>query len=155
MYTLCNTVEARERNLEESRTSFFLQMQNRIQEGECLRLGVVFFFLVIHLPDFCRRRRRRCCRRCCCSTIIQNRQTDRHLVAGSSAYTGTLPGLHLRYLPAIPDSPIQVCMNHDPARYIHKVPTYISLLQHPALWRVRSWCTYIHTYMHTLPDTVR
>lgn len=46
MYTLCNTVEGRERNLEESRTSFFLQMQNRIQEGESFRLGVgLFFFL--------------------------------------------------------------------------------------------------------------
>lgn len=152
MDTLCNTVEGRERNPEESRTSFFLQMQNRIQEGESLRLCVVFFFLVIHLPGFCRRRRR-CCRRCCCSTIIQNRQTDRHLVAGSSAYTGTLPGLHVP--PAIPDSPIQVCMNHDPARYIHKVPIHHSCnTPHYGVFSLGVH-TYIRTYIHTLPDTVK
>lgn len=151
MDTLCNTVEGRERNREESRTSFFFA-DAEIQEGESLRLCVVFFFLVTPVSVFfCRRRRRRCC----WSTTIQNRQTDRHLVARSSAHTGTLPGLHVP--PAIPDSPIQVCMNHDPASYIHKVHylRYISLLQHPALWRVRSWCTYIHTYIHTLPDTVK
>lgn len=121
------------------------------REFEALRC--IFFSCDTCVCFFCRRRRRRCCRRRRWSTTIQNRQTDRHLVARSSAHTGTLPGLHVP--PAIPDSPIQVCMNHDPARYIHKVPIHHSCnTPHYGVFSLGVH-TYIRTHIHTLPDTVR